>query len=189
MVWEPNEVLTRSDAPVEHGERPKLVARLLQLQPQLRRRFEAAMPSKASSVPATLREAMATATLRQLEAVRTLALCGPLAMHELADRQGVTRSTATEVVDRLVDHGLVERRDDPADRRSVTVALTATAERMAVQLNRAHAASLASLIEVLDDRELATLVRLLEKLVIPEPPRPDADAAAGDAPSHGSAGR
>lgn len=47
---------------------------------------------------------------------------------------GLRPSTATGVLDRLETHGFLERRPNPTDRRSVTVALTKDGERVAQKL-------------------------------------------------------
>jgi DNA-binding MarR family transcriptional regulator len=105
-------------------------------------------------------------------------------MHEVASLHGITRSSTTEVIDRLVAQGLVERRYDSLDRRSVAVALTARAEALDAQVQQAQEASLAVLTEVYDDEELATLVELLEKMASDEPParvpRESAPDTSGD---------
>jgi len=53
----------------------------------------------------------------------------PLALRELAERQSCVRSNITQLVDRLEKDGLVRRRSDPDDRRSVRAALTRAGER------------------------------------------------------------
>ncbi len=57
--------------------------------------------------------------LTQLVEART-----PLALSELAARLSCVRSNMTQLVDRLEGDGLVQRVDDPADRRSVLAAVT-----------------------------------------------------------------
>jgi len=52
-----------------------------------------------------------------------------LRMKELAGRTVLTRSRVSKLVDELVDRGLVERGDDPADRRGSVVAITAAGRR------------------------------------------------------------
>jgi DNA-binding MarR family transcriptional regulator len=49
---------------------------------------------------------------------------GPLAMRRLAEAMDVSQASATGVVDRMEQRGLVERQRDDEDRRVVTVALT-----------------------------------------------------------------
>jgi len=159
-------------------DRAALIARLMDQQSHLRRRFEAVKPTRLAALDPTVREMLANTTFRQHEVHRLVADRGPLAMHELAQLLGISRSSATEVVDRLVTHGLLERRQDPVDRRTVQVAQTVRARGLAAQVRRALAPGFATLLSVLDDRELATLVGLLEKLAKPAPP-----AAAMSEPS------
>jgi DNA-binding MarR family transcriptional regulator len=147
-------------------------------QSQLRRRFEAVRPARLGMLDPTVRELLANTTFRQHEVLRLVAVQGPLAMHQLAQFLGISRSSATEVVDRLVTHGLLERLKDPIDRRTVQVAMTVRAQSLAAQVRRALEPGFATLVSVLDDGELATLVGLLEKLAKPAQP-----AAAGGEPS------
>src|SRR6201990_410287 len=49
---------------------------------------------------------------------------GPVTPSELAVHERVQRPTATRVIARLEETGLVDRTQDPADRRSFVVALT-----------------------------------------------------------------
>jgi DNA-binding MarR family transcriptional regulator len=46
---------------------------------------------------------------------------GPRSVGSIADALGVSRPAATQLVDRLAEHGMIERRHDPADRRVVLV--------------------------------------------------------------------
>jgi DNA-binding MarR family transcriptional regulator len=48
----------------------------------------------------------------------------PIRLSDLADRLGVSPPTASRAVDALVEHGLLERRPDPEDRRAVRITLT-----------------------------------------------------------------
>jgi DNA-binding MarR family transcriptional regulator len=48
----------------------------------------------------------------------------PVRLNDLADRLGVSPPTASRAVDALVEHGLLERAPDPADRRAVRISLT-----------------------------------------------------------------
>jgi DNA-binding MarR family transcriptional regulator len=58
-------------------------------------------------------------------ALRELAAAGePLTLSQLATRLSCVRSNMTQLIDRLEADGLVNRLDDPADRRSVRAELT-----------------------------------------------------------------
>ncbi len=46
---------------------------------------------------------------------------GPRSVGRIAEALGVSRPAATQLVDRLVEHGKIERLHDPADRRVVLV--------------------------------------------------------------------
>ena len=46
---------------------------------------------------------------------------GPCSVGQIAEVLGVSRPAATQLVDKLVEHGMIERRHDPADRRVVLV--------------------------------------------------------------------
>jgi MarR family transcriptional regulator, organic hydroperoxide resistance regulator len=73
----------------------------------------------------------------------------PRSVGELVVATGQRPSTLTGVLDRLERRRLVRRRVNPADRRSFTIALTASGERAAARVHAAFAA--------LDDAVLAEL--------------------------------
>jgi DNA-binding MarR family transcriptional regulator len=56
----------------------------------------------------------------------------------LAERLGIRHNSAVELIDRLIMNGLVERRQNPSDRREVLVDLTNRAERILAKLSLAH---------------------------------------------------
>ena len=65
-----------------------------------------------------------TVTVPQLRALMMLATRGPLHLTALAEDMGVHPSNATRACDRLVAAGLLDRRDNPADRRHLLLDLT-----------------------------------------------------------------
>ena len=75
----------------------------------------------------------------------------PRSVGELVVATGQRPSTLTGVLDRLERRRLVRRRVNPADRRSFTIALTASGERAAARVHAAFAA--------LDEAVLAELPR------------------------------
>src|SRR5438876_12351846 len=60
----------------------------------------------------------------QVSALATVEHHGPLTPSELADLERVSRPTATRVLTRLSEGGLVERTPDPADGRSALLSVT-----------------------------------------------------------------
>ena len=104
-------------------------------------------------------------TWAQVRALRTLARAAtPMRMSELATRLEIARRSATSVVDELVDRGLVERRDDPADRRAVDVVVTQQGVRLLEQLRARRRAAASALTAGLSSSELTTLHGLLARL-------------------------
>ena len=65
-----------------------------------------------------------TVTLTQVRALVIIASRGPLHLAALAEDMGVHPSNATRACDRLVAAGLLDRRDNPADRRHLLLTLT-----------------------------------------------------------------
>jgi DNA-binding MarR family transcriptional regulator len=87
-----------------------------------------------------------------------------LKMRELSRRLMVTGGNVTGLTDRLVAEGLVERRDDPSDRRACTVALTAEGQRQFRSMARAYEGWIVELFAGLSAVEQAQLFELLGRL-------------------------
>ncbi len=87
-----------------------------------------------------------------------------LAPHDLAARIGVTRATMTGLLDGLERGGLVARRRNRHDRRSVNIALTAAGRDLAERVNEEHSTWIASLVGDLDEGERSDLQRLLARI-------------------------
>jgi DNA-binding MarR family transcriptional regulator len=104
-------------------------------------------------------------TLAQLKALYVIAATGPIRMGRLAVRLGTALSTTTGVVDRLVQLEMVERGEDPSDRRQVLVRATAfaTGRLDAInELGRERLHRLLSSMETADD--LAVVERAIDLL-------------------------
>ncbi len=97
-------------------------------------------------------------TMPQAKILYLLGASGELHMSDIVHRLGVSLSTVSGLVDRVVDHGLATRRDDPADRRQVVVALTPAGHEFIDRFRELNARQLRALLAVLDDDDLA-LVR------------------------------
>jgi DNA-binding MarR family transcriptional regulator len=105
----------------------------------------------------------AVAELSQMRALRVLAE-GAHRMSDLAAELGVVESTATRLLERLVERGLVDRRAVPHDRRCVVAALTAEGCRLVERAEAHRRANLADLLATLEPGERRELVRLLGKV-------------------------
>jgi DNA-binding MarR family transcriptional regulator len=84
-----------------------------------------------------------------------------LKMRELSQRLMVTGGNVTGLTDRLVSEGLVERREDAADRRAFTVHLTEEGLRQFREMAREHEAWVAELMGGLSEAEQQALLELL----------------------------
>ena len=90
-------------------------------------------------------------TMPQAKLLYLLGALGDLHMSELVARLGVSLSTVSGLVDRIVDHGLATRREDPADRRQVVVGLTPAGPAFIDRFRELNARQMRELLAVLDD--------------------------------------
>ena len=101
-------------------------------------------------------------------ALATVGRHGPLTPSELAARERVQRPTATRVLARLEELGLIVRTPDPQDRRSSLVAVTETGSALLDELRTRKTAFLAERLDGLDADERAVLDRaadILERML------------------------
>lgn len=103
-------------------------------------------------------------TMPQAKLLYLLGAAGDLHMSELCGRLGVSLSTVSGLVDRVVDHGLAHRREDPADRRQVVVGLTPAGTAFIDRFRELSAAQMRSLLVLLDDGELDSVRQALVAL-------------------------
>jgi len=97
-------------------------------------------------------------------ALATVDRHGPLTPSELAKRERVQRPTATRLVARLEELGLLQRAADPLDRRSSLLSVTPEGRALLKQMRERKTAFLAHRIEGLDAEERATLDRAAASL-------------------------
>ncbi len=101
-------------------------------------------------------------------ALSTVERHGPLTPSEVAARERVQRPTATRVLARLEEQGLIERMADPRDGRSSLLTTTAAGRALLAELRTRKTAFLAHRIEKLDPEERETLSRatdILERML------------------------
>lgn len=103
-------------------------------------------------------------TSTQRLALFEVAVRGPVRLSELADRMGITAPTASRAVDGLVDHGLLERRPDPDDRRAVRIDLTRPGRKRVEERRARAAAALEPIVASLPAQDRAQLAALLTRL-------------------------
>jgi MarR family 2-MHQ and catechol resistance regulon transcriptional repressor len=89
---------------------------------------------------------------------------GPLPVNALGKKVLLTSGSITAGIDRLERRGLVERGDDPADRRARIVHLTKTGLKLIRGLFKEHERDMKRAVSCLSGEEVETLVGLLRKL-------------------------
>jgi DNA-binding MarR family transcriptional regulator len=89
---------------------------------------------------------------------------GGLKMNELSRLLMVTGGNVTAIVDQLEKEGLVERLDEPADRRAFRIRLTKSGERTFIEMARAHEEWVVELLAGLSRRDQEELLRLLARV-------------------------
>jgi DNA-binding MarR family transcriptional regulator len=87
-----------------------------------------------------------------------------LKMNELSRLLMVTGGNVTAIVDQLEKEALLERLDEPADRRAFRIRLTRAGERQFAEMARAHEEWVVELLSGLSRREHDELLKLLAKL-------------------------
>ena len=104
----------------------------------------------------------------QAAALATIDRYGPLTPSELAARERIQRPTATRVIARLEEAGLLDRTSDPDDRRSCLVGLAPEGRRLRARVRTRKDAYLSRRLRDLDADERATLDRaaaILERVL------------------------
>ena len=89
---------------------------------------------------------------------------GGLKMNELSRLLMVTGGNVTAIVDQLEKEGLVERVDEPADRRAFRIQLTRAGQKTFAEMARAHEEWVVELLAGMSRREQDDLLRLLAKV-------------------------
>ena len=105
-------------------------------------------------------------TIAQAATLETLRLEGPLRMGDLGRRLGITPSTLTRNLQRLLETGYVKREADGNDGRAAVVALTASGRRQADKLERQEEAFAAEILERIDPEHRDAVVERMGELLV-----------------------
>ncbi len=103
----------------------------------------------------------------------------PPRMSDVAAGLGIVPRSATTTVEALEAAGLVHRRPDLDDRRSVLVALTPNAHPVLSQIEHARRAAADEVFAALDTAERSTLLDLLDRLETEAPGTGAGETGAG----------
>jgi DNA-binding MarR family transcriptional regulator len=100
-------------------------------------------------------------TLQQLRAFALVFARGETPINKLADSLGIKPNVATGIIQRLVERGIVERYEDPADRRVRLVRVTGKGSALVDEMGKIVFAKGRELLEKLTDEELRQLADVL----------------------------
>lgn len=103
-------------------------------------------------------------SLVHLNVLMLLDADSPMPMRGLAEALDVSQASATGIVDRMEQRGLVERQRDAADRRVVRVAATEQGRELIAGIAAERRDHLAQVLEDLTDEELAGFLTGLRAL-------------------------
>jgi DNA-binding MarR family transcriptional regulator len=104
-------------------------------------------------------------TMPQAKTLYLVAAAGQIRMSELSARLGVSLSTVSGLVERLVEHELVSRHDDPADRRQVLVSVTAAGSHLTDRFREMNGRQFRTVLDGLADADLAVIEEAITILV------------------------
>ena len=103
-------------------------------------------------------------TMAQAKVLYVVMAAGELRLSELAGRLGIGSSSASELVERLVELGFLRRHDDPTDRRQVVITATPVATALLERFRELNERQLRALLATLDADELVVVDRAIEVL-------------------------
>ncbi len=103
-------------------------------------------------------------TMPQLKVLLIVFASGSAMASQLARSLGVGLPTITGLVDRLREHGLVTRSEDPQDRRVTRITLTGSGQALVDRLQRAGRERFGRLLVQLDLTALHTVAQALDYL-------------------------
>ena len=109
-------------------------------------------------------DAVVELTMAQMRVLFRLRNHGAITSGKLAAGLHVTLPTITSVIDRMIGHGLVERSDDPNDRRRVILALSKDGEALVERIQQGRRHRLTLLVDALGEEDLLSLVSGLTAL-------------------------
>ncbi len=144
-------------------DRERLVDETLMLLPTLMRLVERPSPVEMGE---TSRRGVATdvqVSPGHIQVLIALAR-GPRSVGQLAEELGVSPPAATQLVDKLAEHGMVDRHNDPEDRRVVLVDYVAGMHEVAGRIVEDRRCPLRDAISMMTDSEALAFVKGLRLL-------------------------
>ncbi|WPX08665.1 MarR family winged helix-turn-helix transcriptional regulator [Anaerocellum danielii] len=88
----------------------------------------------------------------------------PMTMKDIASELGISPSTLTGIVDKLVEKGIVKREPDPQDRRKIQVFLTEEGKNIVEKVNEFRTRVLEPILKNLSPEEINLLKKIIQKI-------------------------
>ena len=104
-------------------------------------------------------------SMSHVGALFQLSHLGMSSVSNIGDRLGVTRAAASQMLDRLVQHGLIARSEDPDDRRAKQIILTKLGDKFIDEAMKARKRWFLSVAEEMSVKERRTVVAGLRILL------------------------
>jgi len=145
-------------------DREGLVDEILMLLPVLTRGLGKPDPSEIGELASRGIPVNATLSPGHVQVLIALGK-GPHSIGRLAEAVGVTPPAATQLVDRLSEHGMIERRRDPADRRIVLVDYAPGMQDIARRMMESRSGKLREALDRMTDEEVRALLKGLRLLI------------------------
>ena len=145
-------------------DRERLVDEILMLLPVLARGIGRPDPSEIGELAQRGIPVDATLSPGHVQVLIALGK-GPHSIWRLAEAVGVSTPAASQLVDRLAEHGMIERRPDPADRRVVLVDYVPGMQDIARRMMEGRGRKLREALGRMTDVEARALLKGLNLLV------------------------
>jgi DNA-binding MarR family transcriptional regulator len=104
-------------------------------------------------------------TLREISTLYELSLDGSLKVSEIAARTGLSKAAASQMVERMVQQGLLERAENPANRREKLVRLSLQGRTMTRQFDQAILEQVTQVLARVSDKKIRSLLRALSAVL------------------------
>src|SRR4051812_45723731 len=128
----------------------------------------------------SLSEVDSTVTVPQLRVLVMVSQDARVNVNAVAAELGVNASNASRTCDRLVERGLLRRKDDPADRRRVLLSLTKTGHRLITTVMDRRRREFAEIVADMRDTDRRGLMRSLQAFTTAAGEHRPLDALAGE---------
>jgi DNA-binding MarR family transcriptional regulator len=114
-------------------------------------------------------------TVPQLRVLTMIFTRGPMNLASVATGLDVSAPNASRICDRLIKAGLLDRQEDPSDRRNIMLTLTAEGQRLIDRVNRHRRTAVRRVLRRMSARDRESLTAALNTFATAagEPVGPD----------------